>query len=350
MKWIKIRFFFAFVVCSCITQNIYATDGVLQEHKPAIVRAFRTAFNAPLPNSFEKLPGGFSSPGIYKTVIQGKPYVLRLSHPKRSVQDKQRTMSCMTISAERGLAPKVCYTNAADSIVIMDYIKAKQLSPEHLRDKELLTKLAKIIRALHEGPQFPEFIPIMQVRRSFERMLGEYKPEILAILSNSLESVENKLEDNKLIGPCHNDLKPENILYDGDRFWLVDWEAASQGDCFFDLVTICTLFAMTSEQKSIFLEAYFGEKLTSTSQLQLNLMKIAVLSYYGTAYIMVAKNQTTALDFPDDISLLPSLESLLMAQLQEPALPKSPQQIQSLGISLITEAVKIIQQIQDNQY
>jgi thiamine kinase-like enzyme len=32
----------------------------------------------------------------------------------------------------------------------------------------------------------------------------------------------------------HNDLKPENILFDGDRVWLVDWEAAFLSDRYVD--------------------------------------------------------------------------------------------------------------------
>ena len=41
--------------------------------------------------------------------------------------------------------------------------------------------------------------------------------------------------------PCDNDLKPQTILYDGERFWLVDWEAAFQNDRHHDLAVVANV-------------------------------------------------------------------------------------------------------------
>jgi thiamine kinase-like enzyme len=43
----------------------------------------------------------------------------------------------------------------------------------------------------------------------------------------------------------HNDLKPENILFDGNRVWLVDWEAAFLNDRYVDLAVVAN-FAVNS--------------------------------------------------------------------------------------------------------
>lgn len=58
---------------------------------------------------------------------------------------------------------------------------------------------------------------------------------------------------------CHNDLKPENILFDGDRIWLVDWEAAFLNDRYCDLAVIAN-FVVTNDARKTLLFGPISEK------------------------------------------------------------------------------------------
>jgi thiamine kinase-like enzyme len=57
----------------------------------------------------------------------------------------------------------------------------------------------------------------------------------------------------------HNDLKPENTLFDGDRVWLVDWEAAFLNDRYHDLATVENFVVTNDAEEEAHLRAYFGE-------------------------------------------------------------------------------------------
>ena len=57
----------------------------------------------------------------------------------------------------------------------------------------------------------------------------------------------------------HNDLfKPDNILFDGQRVWLVDWEAAFLNDRYADLAVVANQVVTNDEEEMIYLQEYFG--------------------------------------------------------------------------------------------
>ena len=49
----------------------------------------------------------------------------------------------------------------------------------------------------------------------------------------------------------HNDLfKPDNILFDGQRVWLVDWEAAFLNDRYADLAVVANLVVTNDAEET----------------------------------------------------------------------------------------------------
>ena len=62
------------------------------------------------------------------------------------------------------------------------------------------------------------------------------------------------------LAPGHNDLfKPDNMLFDGNRLWLVDWEAAFQNDRYADLAVVANMIVTNESEERIYLRKYFGE-------------------------------------------------------------------------------------------
>src|SRR5260370_4220247 len=49
------------------------------------------------------------------------------------------------------------------------------------------------------------------------------------------------------------------MLFDGNRLWLVDWEAAFQNDRYADLAVVANMIVTNESEERIYLQEYFGE-------------------------------------------------------------------------------------------
>ncbi|MEO5951835.1 MAG: phosphotransferase, partial [Chloroflexia bacterium] len=87
---------------------------------------------------------------------------------------------------------------------------------------------------------------------------------------------------------CHNDLfKPDNILFDGDRLWLVDWEAAFLNDRYADLAVVANLLGLTADEELPFLERYLGAPAHVDQVAKLFLMRQLAHAFYAMAFLFI---------------------------------------------------------------
>jgi hypothetical protein len=162
----------------------------------------------------------------------------------------------MKLGAEAGIAPRVWYTSTEDRVSITDFVQARPFSRT-----EALVRLPVTLRSLHALPPFqrPKNIisPSGFIRRFQDaKILPESQTAELFERYAAVTSVYP--HDSDMVS-CHNDLKPENILFDGDRVWLVDWEAAFLNDRYFDLAIVANFVVTNEAEEEAYLRAYFGE-------------------------------------------------------------------------------------------
>jgi len=86
---------------------------------------------------------------------------------------------------------------------------------------------------------------------------------------------------------CHCDLKPENILFDGDRVWLVDWEAAHVNDRYFDLAIVANFVVSSEAEERAYLEAYFGRPADEYQLARLFLMRQVLHMMYAAFFLLL---------------------------------------------------------------
>ena len=227
------------------------------EKQAAVTHAMQVAFGTAEMESITPITIGLSTALTYKIVVLGKAYLLRVTTRTDAVSDPTHYYKCMQPAAEAGIAPRVLYASIPGRISITDFIDAKPFTMAQARGM-----MPVLLQRLHALPPFPYRVNYLDVSNTY---VQKYKA--LNLLPESYALVFTQYEKIAAVYPrttddwvaCHTDLKKDNILYDGEKVWLVDWEAAFLNDRYVDLAAIANFIITNREEETAFLAAYFGE-------------------------------------------------------------------------------------------
>jgi len=268
-----------------------------QEKNGAVARALEAAFGVKTCDDIRLLKGGAGkrSDLIFCMIVKGSPYLLRIV---KRTNDPACHFTCMKIAAEGGLAPHVWFSSVEDGVCITDFVEAEPVSR-----KEALVRMAGVLRKLHALPPFPgradhlntscTFLlnkgpALDELVRSFQSADLVPKKEGERFLSRYTELAAAYERNSSDMVSCHNDLvKRDNVLFNGDRVWLVDWEAAFLNDRYADLAGGCELRANTDEEETRFLERYFGRLPDELERARFFLMRQVAHMFYAIANLLM---------------------------------------------------------------
>lgn len=228
----------------------------------AVESALKATFNTAIVDSVEQLTGGLSTSAVYKIVIHGKPYILKIILKPDAFNNPIRHYTCISLAAQAGVAPYVHYVDE-DGVTITDFIEAKPLPKPLTTDR--LIELAGIVQAIHAAPNFPHLVNYLD---GIDGFIQHFKASKLLPEQATQEHFKYYAEIQKAYPrhdpdrvPSHNDLNPRNLQFDGQRIWVVDWEAAFQNDRYVDLAIVANHSVATKAQEETYLKAYFGDAL-----------------------------------------------------------------------------------------
>jgi thiamine kinase-like enzyme len=226
--------------------------------KAAVKNALQMAFGFTAIDDIRELTAGLSSALIYRIVVQGKPYLLRIITLTDAMGDPAHYYACMQTAAAEGIAPQVWYAGIEDRISITDFIEPKPFPARDAREK-----MPEILKRLHAMPPFPFRLNYFDF---VERTIRKFRDQKILPDEMTTELFRQYARitaiypiNGKDMVACHNDLKPENIIYDGARPWLVDWEAAFLNDRYSDLAIVANFLVANPNEEREFLKRYFGE-------------------------------------------------------------------------------------------
>lgn len=262
------------------------------EKKVPAERALRESFGV---NSFEdirKLTTGLSSALVFRIVVRGRPYLLRVITRTDQMSDPTRQFACMKSGAEAGLAPRVWYANVEDRLSITDFVEAQPFSTA-----QALLRLPATLRALHTLSPFPKMTTYPHYLDAIDAFIQKFQAAKILPESETRELFElyarvvsvYPRNDSDLVS-CHNDLKPENILFDGDRVWLVDWEAAFLNDRYLDLAVVANFVVMNDAEETAYLRAYFDEEPGDYRLARFYLMRQVAHMSYATIFLLLGSS------------------------------------------------------------
>jgi aminoglycoside phosphotransferase (APT) family kinase protein len=263
----------------------------------AVARALRETFGVSEFEDIRRLnTAKLTSAHVFRIVVRERPYLLRVITRTDANTDPTRQFTCMKIAAEAGLAPRVLYTSIEDRVSLTDFLQARPLPAA-----EAAARLAITLQALHALSPFPALVndydtaPTFLLRRSalrdgfiqrFQaaRILPESETEELFQLYARVASVYRRYDSDMV--SSHNDLKPENIVFDGERVWLVDWEAAFFNDRYSDLAVMANFVVTNDAEEEVYLRTYFGEAADEYRLARFYLMRQVVHMFYAMAFML----------------------------------------------------------------
>ena len=267
-----------------------------QENSEAVTRGLREAFGVTEFEDISRITGGHTSSLVFRIIVHGSPYLLKIITRK---DDPTLHYTSMQAAAQAGVAPRVWYTNIDDRISITDFVIAKPLPVS-----EALVRLPALLRTLHavrpfgrapyntsctflinKGPALDGFLQQFQAANIFS------KAESDEFFARYAEIAAVYPHDDVEMVSSHNDVfKPDNILFDGERIWLVDWEAAFLNDRYADLAAIANQVVTNAEEEMVYLHEYFGAAPDQYQLARFHLMQQLTHLFYTMAFLLLGSS------------------------------------------------------------
>jgi len=257
-----------------------------QEKSAAVFRRLREAFGVTAIEDIRRMTKGLSSDLIFRIVVQGSPFLLRIMTRIDERNDPQRIFATMKAEAEAGLSPRVWYTNIEDGISITDFIETVPLPAV-----EALVLIPRSLRRLHALPPFHKAFNYVTAHNGFiwrfrkANLLAKDEVEEIFTRYEQVCAVYPRLDSDMV--SSHGDLKPENILFDGRRVWLVDWQAAFLNDRYFDLAVVANFIVTTDADEKAYLREYFGQPPDEYQRARFLLMSQVTHMFYATVFLLL---------------------------------------------------------------
>lgn len=271
-----------------------------QEKRAAVVCGLRSAFGVTDFEDVRRLTNGPESNLIFRIVVQGHPFLLRIATRSSATIGPAREFACLMAAAEAGLSPRVWYASVEDRISITDFVDAVPFSATEAR-----IQMPALLRRLHALPPFPPLANpafnttcmfLMQKAGTVDQFLARFEAADVADKSETAELLALRAQiavvypnHNTDLVSSHNDLfKPDNILFDGQRVWLVDWEAAFLNDRYADLAVVANLVVGNASEEEIYLREYFGGPPDEYQRARFFLMRQVAHIFYAMAFLLLA--------------------------------------------------------------
>jgi len=257
------------------------------EKSAAVKRGLSEAFGVTEVEDIQRMTRGLSSDLVFRIVVKGAPYLLRVMTRIDERKDPVRIFACMKAAAEAGLAPRLWHTNMEDGISIMDFVEAAPFPVQ-----EALVRIPAVLKRLHALPRFPKTFNFVTAHNGFiwrlrgANLLPKGEVEEAFERYAQLCAVYPRVDSNMV--SSHMDLKPENILFDGKRVWLVDWDAAFVNDRYFDLAVVANFVVTDDAEEKAYLCEYFGQSADEYQRARFFLMRQVLHMMSAAVFLLLA--------------------------------------------------------------
>ena len=248
----------------------------------------------------EVLGGGITNHNL-KIEVDGEAFVLRVAGKDTGLLGIDRTveLAATEAAAALGIGPEVVAFVEPEGWLVTRFVAGAIPPLERMREPQMLARIARALRAFHDGPEIPGTFDSFRVVETYRRTAlerGGRVPDAFDWAHELATRIETRRSADSAV-PCHNDLLNANFLDDSARLCIVDWEYAGMGDRFFDLANFSINHELDPAQSEALLAAYLGEVRDADAQ-ALELMRF--MSDFREAMWGVVQAAVSELDFDFD--------------------------------------------------
>ena len=147
-------------------------------------------------------------------------------------------------------------------VLVTAFVPGRTADAETLRRPDVLARVARALRAFHDGPPLDAIFDVPTVVEQQREVVlargGPLPPELDAALATARRIQATLRGPAHDPVPCHNDLLAANFILVGETLRIVDWEYAGMNDRFFDLGNFAVNNELDDGGERRLLEAYFG--------------------------------------------------------------------------------------------
>jgi len=256
-----------------------------QEKSASVEKGLREAFGVTAFDAIHPMDAGLGSDLLFRMVVGGVSYSLRIMTRIDEINDPRRRFTCMTMAADAEIAPRVRYVDMEQGVCITDFVDEVPLPVEEAR-----LRIPQLLRRLHALPSFPKEFNYVTASKAIERFHGMGilpQTEIDEVFASYARLCEVYPRDPRDMVSCHSDLKPENILFDGERVWLTDWKAAFVNDRYFDLAVAANFLITDKADELSYLQQYFGKPAGAYQRARFFLMRQTLHMMYASLFLLL---------------------------------------------------------------
>jgi aminoglycoside phosphotransferase (APT) family kinase protein len=229
---------------------------------------------------------------------EGKKYVVRDFHSKKTLSGCFRELWMMQLASELGIAPNIVHINLKKGYVVIDYIEGYH--PDKSDDNSLKQAVLNL-KKMHQQVRYEPFSSIYERVRSIEIQENSRLNEAI----EWVRKIEELIKDTGCTF-CHLDFHTKNIIQetDGDS-WIIDWECTGLGHPFYDIAKLTHSRSWDDARK--LLGMYLEKKPSLEEETQFYLMRAVV-------YMSIATNRFVKGDVENARIALDSFHNIIQSE------------------------------------
>ncbi|HEU4651473.1 MAG TPA: phosphotransferase [Croceibacterium sp.] len=262
----------------------------------ALHDAVRAAFSSTYGNTpiecLGAISGGASGAVVLRVRSGAHAHLLRVEVRRLPMRNPHQ-YTCMAIAAEARVAPALHYANAEHGVALMDYVEQVPLARFPGGEAGLARALGALAAQLQAAPAFPA---AGDWRAIVGRLVGHVETLCAPGLLDGHRAGYERLSaatpwDAATHVPSHNDPNARNLLFDGERVWLIDWEASYRNDPMIDVAIMADNLAASPELEAELLRAWLGRAADAGERHRLRQVQAMTRLYYAALLVALSGPQ-----------------------------------------------------------